>query len=367
MVKSCYIHIPFCNEICSYCDFCKLLRNDSFIDTYLDALEKEINKYYKGEELDTLYIGGGTPSCLNTNQLERLFQILSVFKKSKNIEYTIEGNFESTDKEKLELYKKYGINRLSFGIETIDIKQLKFLKRKLNIDRVRELIKIAREIGFTNINVDLMYALPNERIEELKKDLEFILSLDIEHISTYSLIIEKNTLLDIKHIKNISEELDFAMYEEICKTLKKNNYCHYEISNFAREGYESRHNKTYWKNEEYYGFGLGASSYIGNYRIENTRSLNQYLDGNYRLNIDTLSERDKIEYEVLLRLRLSEGIDLELFYKKFHKRLEDFYRYDDLIKNKFLREMEKRLFIPEDKWYISNEIIVKILEGEING
>ncbi len=106
MVKNCYIHIPFCSKICSYCDFCKLLRNDSFIDTYLDALEKEINKYYKGEELDTLYIGGGTPSCLNTNQLERLFQILSVFKKSKNIEYTIEGNFESTDKEKLELYKK---------------------------------------------------------------------------------------------------------------------------------------------------------------------------------------------------------------------------------------------------------------------
>ena len=366
MVKSCYIHIPFCDSICSYCDFCKLLRNDAFIDSYLDALEKEIQEYYQGEELTTLYIGGGTPSCLSLSQLKRLFEILSVFHFSKNVEYTIEGNFESTTKEKLELYRKVGINRLSFGVETIHPKQLEFLQRKLDLEQVREKIQFARKIGFSNINVDLMYALPKETLKDLEEDLQFILSLKVEHISTYSLMIEKNTLLDIWHTQSMDEDMDFSMYQMICNTLEKHSYHHYEISNFAKEGYESCHNQTYWKNDEYYGFGLGASSYIENQRIENTRSLQQYLKGSYRKKIDALEKKDLIEYEILLRLRMKEGIDLISFQKRYGKELKEYYSYDELVENGFLKEENNQLFIPEDKWYISNEIIVKVLEGEID-
>ena len=209
MIKSCYIHIPFCENICSYCDFCKLLYNEKIIDKYLDCLEKEIEEKYKKEKLETIYIGGGTPSCLSINQLERLFEILSRLNKDENIEYTIEGNFSSTTKEKLLLYKKYGINRLSLGIESIDKNNLKLLERENSKEEIKEKIKIMKELGFNNINVDLIYAIPNETLEVLRKDIEFILSLDIEHISTYSLIIEENTKLYINKVKNIVEDLDY--------------------------------------------------------------------------------------------------------------------------------------------------------------
>ena len=252
MIKNCYIHIPFCEKICSYCDFCKIYYNEKVVDKYLDSLEKEIKSLYQNESLETIYIGGGTPSCLSLKQLKKLFEILTILKKDKNIEYTIEGNFESTTKEKLLLYKQYGINRLSFGIETTNKNNLKFLNRTLSKKQAKEIITYAKEIGLNNINVDLIYALPNETISDLKKDLDFILELDIPHLSTYSLIIEDNTILKLNNIKNINEDLDNEMYETICKYMKNNNYIHYEISNFSKENYESHHNLCYWNNKEYY-------------------------------------------------------------------------------------------------------------------
>ena len=365
MIKSCYIHIPFCNKICSYCDFCKIIYNETKIDNYLIALEQEIKKRYKGEVLETIYIGGGTPSSLTINQLEKLFNILNSLKKSKTCEYTIEGNIETTSKEKLKLYKKYGINRLSYGIETIDEDNLKLLERPINKEQIIKVIKESKEVGFNNINVDLMYALPNENIEVLQKDIDFILSLDIEHISTYSLIIEDNTKLKIKNYKNISEDLDYEMYRKIIKSLKENNYIHYEISNFSKRGYESKHNKCYWYNNEYYGFGLGASSYIDNERISNTRSLSNYILGKNIYEKEKLTKEDKIEYEIMLNLRLIEGINLERFRKRYSINLKDIYNYKELVKNNFLIEENNYLKIPEDKLYISNEIIVKFLQSKV--
>lgn len=179
-MKSVYIHIPFCNKICSYCDFCKLLYNEKFIDKYLDSLEKEIKDIYRGEEIETLYIGGGTPSCLTYNQLEKLFKILKIFVKSKTFEFTIEGNFDSTSYEKLDLYKKNGVNRLSFGIETTNLELLRLLNRELDKEHVLDIINYAKKIELNNINVDLIYALPGEDLNILEKDLEFICSLDIK-------------------------------------------------------------------------------------------------------------------------------------------------------------------------------------------
>lgn len=362
MIKNCYIHIPFCDKICSYCDFCKMYKYEKFVDTYLDALEREIKSIYKGEELDTIYIGGGTPSSLSIKQLKRLFEILSIFKKSKVIEYTIENNFENTDREKLELYKEIGINRLSFGIETTNKDNLKLLDREIDLDKVRDTISICRELGFNNINVDLMYALPNESIKDLENDLDFIYSLDVEHISTYSLIIEDHTKLSINNTKNISEDLDYEMYKYICSSMKSNEYNHYEISNFSKDGYSSKHNTCYWDNSNYYGFGLGASSYIDNMRITNTRSLNNYCKEKYVKEVEYLDVNDTMEYEVMLNLRKSDGIDLDKFKSKYNKSLINVYNYKELIDLGLLILNNNHLYIPEDKWYISNSIIVDVLE-----
>lgn len=364
-VKSCYIHIPFCNKICSYCDFCKIYYNKDLIKRYLDSLKREIELNYKQEILETIYIGGGTPSSLDIDELEYLLKILSLLRKYENIEFTIEGNFESTTKEKLDLYKKYGINRLSFGIESIDKDNLQFLERNLDKDKVKEIIDYAKQIGISNINVDLIYAIPKETNEVLREDIEYILSLNVPHISTYSLIIEDNTKLKINNEKNISEEQDYEMYQIICKTLKQNNYNHYEISNFSKEGYESNHNTCYWNNDRYYGFGLGASSYINNLRSTNTKSITKYLKNEYIYEQEFLSKKDEMEYEVILNLRKKEGINLSLFKEKYNIDLINVYNYKNLLENKLLSLSDNKLSITEDKWYISNEIIVKLLGCEV--
>ena len=352
MIKNCYIHIPFCNKICSYCDFCKLYYDEKFVNRYLNELEKEIKSIYKGEVLDTIYIGGGTPSSLNNKQLEKLFEILKLFNKSETVEFTIESNFENINEEKLLIYKKNGINRLSFGLESINENNLTFLNRNITREKINNTINSCRSLGFNNINIDLIYALPVEDISILKNDLDYIFSLDIEHISTYSLMIEDHTMLKINNIESISEELDYEMYKLICKEMKKNDYYHYEISNFSKPGYESKHNLCYWNNDNYYGFGLGASSYIDNKRITNTRSINKYLKGNYRLDIIELSNNDLIEYKIMLNLRKAEGISLE----------EVKLDVRDLVKEGLLIEENNRVRIPEEKWYVSNEIILRVLE-----
>ena len=362
-IKNCYIHIPFCNKICSYCDFCKLYYDEKLVNKYLDELEKEISNIYQGEELETIYIGGGTPSALNNKQLERLFKVIEVFNKSNNIEFTIESNFENITKDKLLIYKKYGINRLSFGLESINKSNLSLLNRNITKNKVEDTINMCRELGFTNINIDLMYALPTEDIKILKEDLSYLFSLDVEHISTYSLIIEDHTMLKINGVINIPEDLDSEMYELICKEMKNHNYDHYEISNFSKTGYYSKHNLCYWNNEHYYGFGLGSSSYIDNKRITNTRSINRYLEGNYVLESIELSEIEMIEYEIMLNLRKSEGILLKDFKDKYQKDLLDIVDISELINNKLLIVEDNHVKIPEDKWYISNEIIVRMLEG----
>lgn len=363
-MKNCYIHIPFCSKICSYCDFCKMFYNKKFVSDYLEALDREIYDVYRGEELETIYIGGGTPSSLDISELKKLFSTLEMLDRSNSCEFTIECNIENTDEEKIKLFSEVGINRISFGVESFNKKNLSLLERESSYEKVVELVKLCRKYGINNINVDLMYALPDEDIEVLRKDLEMIFSLDVEHISTYSLIIEDHTKLSINGIKNISEDLDSEMYDVICNEMKNHGYSHYEISNFCKKGYESRHNLCYWNNKSYYGFGLGASGYIDNRRYSNTRSLNEYIDGNIILEEDYLTDDDIMEYEVILNLRKKEGISLNDFYSKYEVNFSDVFDYKYLVEKKLLILENNHLYIPEDKWYISNEIIVKLLEGE---
>ena len=363
-MKNCYIHIRFCSKICSYCDFCKMFYNKKFVSDYLEALDREIYDVYRREELETIYIGGGTPSSLDISELKKLFSTLDMLDRSNSCEFTIECNIENTDEEKIKLFSEVGINRISFGVESFNKKNLSLLERESSYEKVVELVKLCRKYGINNINVDLMYALPDEDIEVLRKDLEMIFLLDVEHISTYSLIIENHTKLSINGIKNISEDLDSEMYDVICNEMKNHGYSHYEISNFCKKGYESRHNLCYWNNKSYYGFGLGASGYIDNRRYSNTRSLNEYIDGNIILEEDYLPDDDIMEYEVILNLRKKEGISLNDFYSKYEINFSDVFDYKYLVEKKLLILENNHLYIPEDKWYISNEIIVKLLEGE---
>lgn len=362
MNKSVYIHIPFCDNICSYCDFCKFLKNDEWIDKYLNSLEKEIITNYKGELLDTIYIGGGTPSCLNINQLTKLFNIVKNFNKNKEYEFTFECNIENITKDKLKLLYENEVNRLSIGVQTFNEKYLSFLNRKHTKEEIKEKIKLAKEIGFKNINIDLIYGLPNQTIDELNSDIEEFLKLDITHISTYSLIIEPNTKLYIEETQNIDDNLDYEMYKIICDKLKDNEYNHYEISNFSKLGYESKHNLTYWNNDNYYGFGLGASGYIGNIRYDNTRNINKYLSGEYLKESHTLDLNETIENEFILGFRKIKGINKALFKSKYNKDIKEIEVVNKLLESNKLLEDEKNIYINENYIYVSNDILVEFID-----
>ena len=359
MIKSVYIHIPFCSEICSYCDFCKMFYSKELVDKYLQELEKEIQKKYKNELIETIYIGGGTPSCLNNEQLIKLFEIINIFKLSKNYEFTFECNLNIT-REKLEFLYENKVNRLSFGVQSFNENNLKFLLRNHNKEDIFNTINMAKKIGFNNINIDLIYALPNQTLKDLENDLDLFLKLDVNHISTYSLIIEPNTILYNNKISNIDEELDYKMYKLIIKKLK--NYNHYEISNFAKKGYESKHNLTYWNNLEYYGFGLSASGYINNIRYDNTKSINEYLKSNYVLNEEKIDFNRKLEYEFILGFRKIKGINKKEFYKKYNYEITNNEIIDRLINENKLINDDKYIYINPKYIYVENSILQEFVK-----
>jgi oxygen-independent coproporphyrinogen III oxidase len=361
-MKSVYIHIPFCKNICSYCDFCKVFYSSDWVNQYLDMLEKEIKLIYKNEKIRTLYIGGGTPSALNINELIRLFTIIKELDISSLEEFTIECNIEDINKEKLSLFKKNDVNRISIGIQTFNPEFLTFLQRRHTTADVINVVKLIKEVGFTNVNVDLMFGFKRQNIKSLKEDLSSFLQLDIPHISVYSLMIEENTKLAIDKTIEIDDDLNSKMYELINKTLKSNNYFHYEISNYAKAGYEAKHNLVYWNNEEYYGFGLGAASFIKDKRGENTRSLTKYLAGNYIHQEHYLSKKEMMQNEMILGLRKTRGVDKKSFFNKYQCFIGDVFDIKDLINNKYLIEDENKIYIPEEKLFLSNEILINFIE-----
>ena len=359
MAKAVYIHIPFCKSICSYCDFCKFLYNEKWVGAYLTALKREIKDRYMDDDITTIYIGGGTPSALSYDEIKRLMEIISVFKTENLKEFTFECNLSDINKELLLLLKYYKVNRLSIGIESFNKKNLEFMERSADYKNAKEKIKLCREYGFNNINIDLMYAIPGETLKDLKKDLDLFMNLNPTHISTYSLIIEEHTKLDNINAQVIAEELDYEMFKLIEKRLK--NAHHYEVSNFAIKGYESIHNLVYWNNEEYYGFGLGAAGYIDDIRYENTKNLKEYLLGNYVKNKEILGKKEKMDYEIMLGLRKLNGINIKEFKDKYNEDIESVYNLVPLYKNKDLIKKKGYIYINPSKIYIMNEILIKII------
>ncbi len=355
MIESVYIHIPFCSDICTYCDFCKYYYNEELVDKYLEELANEIKSNYKKEIIKTIYIGGGTPSSLSLKQLSKLMDIIKIFNTDLK-EFTVEVNIENIDLDKIKILKENNVTRISIGIQTFNDKFLKILNRKHTEKMVIDKIKMIKKY-FDNINIDLIYAIPGETLKDLESDIEKFIKLDISHISTYSLIIEDNTILKNNHVSNIDDNLDYEMYKLICNRLK--DYEHYEISNFGKK--KSLHNLVYWNNEHYYGFGLGASGYINNIRYTNTRSINNYLKGKYRYISEELTFNNIIENEFILGFRKIEGININDFKIKYNIDINKIDVVNRLIKDNKLILNNNYLKINPKYIYISNDILIEFM------
>jgi len=322
---SLYVHIPFCNSICSYCDFCKVFYDERLVLPYLNKLETEL-KSYKINEFKTIYIGGGTPSSLSLNQLKRLLEILKPYSK-KVIEYDFEANPESLSKDKIFLLKKYGINRISLGVQSLNPLILKDINRNHTYEDVTKVISCLNVAGITNYNFDLIVGLPNQTLDDIKCDLNHMIALKPKHMSIYSLTINENTIFFNKGIKEVDDCTSRKQLDLVDSILVSNGFIHYEVSNFCLENYESKHNIVYWKDNEYIGIGAGAASFLNGKRYQNTKSIFNYIK-NDKLIVEeeTVTKEDDINYFIMLNLRLKEGFNDLDFIKKYGFSFIDKYR-----------------------------------------
>lgn len=341
-----YIHIPFCLSKCNYCDFLSFKCNKDVQNIYVENLLKEIELWYfdKKIEVDTIYIGGGTPSILDSDLIEKILLKLDKFFNLQNcIETTIEINPKTIEEHKIKDYKNIGINRLSLGIQSTDEKVLKIAGRKYNFEDILKDVDLFKKAGYENISIDMIFGLPEQDMSIIVKDLGNILKLDVSHISYYGLSINENTefynLYKLGKLKLPEENIEREMYHTIIKTLGKNNFLQYEISNFSKPGFNSKHNLKYWNCEEYLGLGLGSSSYIGGYRFSNTKNLNKYIDLIDEKKIPAkeflkLVRKDYLLEYIIMKMRLIEGINLKEFESIFKFNFIDKYR---LLINKYLK------------------------------
>ena len=334
MPKACYIHIPFCKSKCKYCSFVSFNKLE-LINNYIYALLKEISSAYKGERLKTLYFGGGTPSLLPVDLLEKVF---TKFVFDDGAEVTIEVNPDDCNFDYLCNLKRIGFNRLSIGSQTFNDDLLKLIGRRHNSNQIVETVEYAKKAGFKNISLDLIYGLPTQTIKCIKDDLEKFLKLNIQHISTYGLKIEGGSYWGTYNPDNVpDDDIQADMYEGVNDILTQAGFKRYEVSNFAKEGFESRHNLTYWNNDEYYGFGVSAHGYVNGIRYSNYCTLEQYMDNPTKHEYGRiLTEKEKLEEEIFLGFRKTEGVNVEKIKQKFDVNFESKYKkildkYSDYI------------------------------------
>lgn len=334
-MKGLYIHIPFCKSKCKYCDFTSFSGAENKISAYLEALFREMDKY-SGEKVDTVFIGGGTPTILNVKQLDTLLKKCnSCFDIESRAEFSIELNPGTADDDKIKTLLCNGVNRVSVGIQSLNDNELKKIGRIHNAQTAYNTVCKLSELGFNNINADIMTALPSQDRKSLLATLTELIKLPLTHISAYSLIIEEGTPLSEElvggKITLPDEDEDREMYRMTVEMLEKSGFLRYEISNFAKQGYECRHNIKYWECEEYIGVGLSAHSYDGKRRYFNTDNLSQYLDGNFEKGGEVLTEKDKISEFIIMGMRMDQGVSRAEFKKRFSVEIEE----------KFGKELEK--------------------------
>ncbi|WP_428909181.1 radical SAM family heme chaperone HemW [Niallia sp. Krafla_26] len=379
MIQAAYIHIPFCEHICHYCDFNKVYLKGQPVDAYLEALGTEMKQIVEKtptSSLNSIFVGGGTPTSLNERQLERLCAIIREYLPFfPDIEYTFEANPGDLSQEKLKVLFDGGVNRLSFGVQTFDEELLKKIGRTHNPDDVYESIAKAKKVGFQNINIDLMYSLPNQSIDQLKQTLQRSFALEVTHFSAYSLIIEPKTifyqLMNKGKLQIPNEDEEAEMYHLLMNEMEKHGYHQYEISNFAKSGYESLHNLTYWNNDEYYGFGAGAHCYVNGVRSSNYGPIKKYINplesGELPImDAHVLSEKEKWEEEMFLGLRKVKGVSIERFITKFGKSpLDIFQQKLKELKEKGLLTIENGyIFLTRHGRFLGNEAFEAFLLDE---
>lgn len=366
--NSLYIHIPFCKQKCLYCDFPSYAGKERYMEEYIEALNKEILNKADKYTINSIFIGGGTPSYLKDSSLESLLITLNKLNLKENLEFTMECNPGTLSREKLELMKKYNINRISMGLQSTKNSILKEIGRIHSYDEFKNNYFLAREIGFDNINVDLMFGLPKQKIEDWKESLKEIVKLEPEHISSYSLIIEEGTLFYKLHeqekLELPEENQERKMYLYTKKILNKYGYHQYEISNFSKQGKECFHNKVYWKCNEYLGLGVSASSFIDNRRIKNIDDIQEYIQ-KINNNESVIEEihvndiKDDMEEFMFMGLRMIEGISINEFKNRFNKDISEVY--GEIIEKNIKRELlicnSERLFLSEKGIEISNYVM----------
>ena len=330
---SAYVHIPFCTQICYYCDFSKVFIKNQPVDSYLEHLIEEYHSY-DIKKLRTLYIGGGTPTALSARQLAFLLEKLTdKLDLSYLEELTIEANPGDLDQEKIAVLKDSPVNRVSLGVQTFNDRMLKQIGRSHSEKDIYENIANLKKAGFDNISIDLIYALPKQTMEDVKINVAKAIALDIPHMSLYSLILENHTVFMNRMRRGKlplpKEDLEAEMFEYIIAELEKAGFEHYEISNFSKPGFESRHNLMYWDNAEYYGIGAGASGYVNGVRYKNHGPIRHYLQaveaGNARVQEEMLTLNEKMEEEMFLGLRKKSGVSKKRFEEKFGLSFEDQY------------------------------------------
>ena len=376
MIKSAYLHIPFCEHICHYCDFNKVFLKGQPVDEYLKALDQEIrmtvNQFPSGN-LETIFVGGGTPTSLNEQQLYRFCDSINRnLPKSETMEFTFEANPGDLTKEKLEILKDAGVNRLSLGVQTFNEELLKKIGRVHKAKDVYQTIDNAKKIGFENISIDLIFSLPTQTIRDFKESLTEAFSLDITHYSAYSLIIEPKTvfynLLKKGKLPSPGEDVEAAMYELLMEEMEKHGFSQYEISNFSKPGFESRHNLTYWNNESYYGFGAGAHSYLNGVRRSNTGPLKRYMDQIISGELPVIDEHqttkvEQMEEEMFLGLRKTRGVSVPHFMEKFAVDPQQLFEQEiaELTNKQWLEVEKNHIFLTKKGRLLGNEVFQAFL------
>jgi len=349
--SSAYVHIPFCTQICYYCDFSKVFIKNQPVDAYLEHLIQETRSYEIGK-LRTLYIGGGTPTALSAQQLAYLLtELPKVMDLSEVEEFTIEANPGDLDTDKIAVLKDSQVNRVSLGVQTFDNKMLKKIGRSHQEQDIYDNIRYLKQAGFDNISIDLIYALPGQTMDQVKENVAKAIDLDIPHMSLYSLILENHTVFMNRMRRGKlplpKEELEAEMFEYIIEELEKAGFEHYEISNFSKPGFESRHNLVYWDNAEYYGLGAGASGYVDGIRYKNHGPIRHYLEaveaGKARITEEHLTLEEKMEEELFLGLRKKTGVSKARFEEKFGVSFDQ--RYGQVVASL----TEQGLLVPDDK------------------
>ena len=371
-----YIHFPFCKQKCYYCDFNSFANKEMYIENYINALCKEIEKYnYLNKEykITSIYLGGGTPSHIDS---KNIVKVLDVVRKNYNVcddaEITIEINPGTVTRTKLQDYFDAGINRISFGVQSTDDKILKKIGRIHNYEEFEKNYFEAREIGFNNISVDLIFGLPEQNLEIWNKTLEDIISLNPEHISAYSLKVEEKTAFgDLQSKGKLilpSEEVEREMYYLLKSKLKENGYNHYEISNFSKDGYESKHNIAYWERQDYLGVGSNSASCISNERFSNEESIEKYIEL-ITENKDVVKDREKLNEEdifqekIILGLRLLKGISQrEILKEQTENIINNFIENKKyLLKNELIEEIGDIIKLTDKGLDLANQVFVRFM------